>query len=421
MARTKTASTSKPPPQNPFRPGNGQRPVYLAGRTHEQEQFVHMLDQTPVKQNVIVTGLRGVGKTVLLDELKPLAQGKNWLWTQNDLSESHTLTEERIARRIVVDLTTLLAPIVVHRQTELAIGFGRKEEQKERNLEFRDLWNIFEKTPGHNDDKLKAVLAYVMRLIEGTSLRGVVFAYDEAQNLSDHAAANEFPLSLILDVFSHFQRTQANHYFFLVLSGLPTLFPRLNEARTYTERMFHVLHLNRLNDKDAREAIEKPIEITKSQLRFSENTVQNVIRLSGGYPYFLQFACKEVFDAWIGKIKVGLAPSVPNQEIMEKLDQDFFAPRWQRATDRQQDFMKVIATLETSDDEFSVLEIVNASKRLLRKGFTPSHAAQMLLALAERGLVYRTRRGGYAFAVPLLGQFINRQIWNPSTLQGQVS
>lgn len=260
-----------------------------------------------------------------------------------------------------------------------------------------------------------------MRLIEGTSLRGVVFAYDEAQNLSDHAAANEFPLSLILDVFSHFQRTQANHYFFLVLSGLPTLFPRLNEARTYTERMFHVLHLNRLNDKDAREAIEKPIEITKSQLRFSENTVQNVIRLSGGYPYFLQFACKEVFDAWIGKIKVGLAPSVPNQEIMEKLDQDFFAPRWQRATDRQQDFMKVIATLETSDDEFSVLEIVNASKRLLRKGFTPSHAAQMLLALAERGLVYRTRRGGYAFAVPLLGQFINRQIWNPSTLQGQVS
>lgn len=147
MARTKTASTSKPPPQNPFRPGNGQRPVYLAGRTHEQEQFVHMLDQTPVMQNVIVTGLRGVGKTVLLDELKPLAQGKNWLWTQNDLSESHTLTEERIARRIVVDLTTLLAPIVVHRQTELAIGFGRKEEQKERNLEFRDLWNIFEKTP----------------------------------------------------------------------------------------------------------------------------------------------------------------------------------------------------------------------------------------------------------------------------------
>jgi hypothetical protein len=378
-----------------------------------------MLDQNPIMQNVIITGLRGVGKTVLLDELKPLAQAKNWLWTQNDLSESHTLTEERIARRIVVDLTTLLAPIVVHRQTELPIGFGRKEQQRERNLEFRDLWNIFEKTEGLNDDKLKAVLTYVMKLIEGTSLRGVVFAYDEAQNLSDHAATNEYPLSLILDVFSHFQRAQGKHFFFLALSGLPTLFPRLNEARTYTERMFHVLHLNRLDDKDARAAIEKPIEITKSRLKFAENTIQNVIRLSGGYPYFIQFACKEVFDAWIGKIKVGLAPSVPNQEIMEKLDQDFFAPRWQRATDRQQDFMKVIATLENSDDEFTVLEIVNTSKRLLRKGFTPSHATQILLALAEKWLVYRTRRGGYAFAVPLLGQFINRQTWNPTSLQGR--
>jgi hypothetical protein len=102
-------------------------------------------------------------------------------------------------------------------------------------------------------------------------------------------------------------------------------------------------------------------------------------------------------------------------------NQDFFAPRWQRATDRQQDFMKVIATLQTSDEEFSVLEIVNTSKRLLRKGFTPSHATQMLLALADKGLVYRTRRGGYAFAVPLLGQFINRQTWNPTSLQGQAS
>jgi hypothetical protein len=309
----------------------------------------------------------------------------------------------------------------VHRQTELPIGFGRREQRRERNLEFRDLWNIFERTSGLNDDKLKAVLAYVLRLVEGTSLRGVVFAYDEAQNLSDHAAANEYPLSLILDVFSHFQRSQAEHHFFLTLSGLPTLFPRLNEARTYTERMFHVLHLNRLNEKDAREAIEKPIEITKSRLRFAENTIRNVIRLSGGYPYFIQFVCKEVFDAWIGKIKVGLAPSVPNDEIMEKLDQDFFAPRWERATERQQDFMKVIATLAGADEEFSVLEIVNASKALLRKGFTASHATQMLLVLADKGLAYRTRRGGYAFAVPLLGQFINRQNWNPSTLRGQAS
>ncbi len=96
-----------PPPQNPFRPGAGQQPVYLAGRTKEQDGFRQMLAQNPVSQNVIVTGLRGVGKTVLLETLKPLAQGANWLWTGNDLSESTSLTEERVARRLVVDLATL--------------------------------------------------------------------------------------------------------------------------------------------------------------------------------------------------------------------------------------------------------------------------------------------------------------------------
>ena len=74
-------------PQNPFRPGTGQKPVYLAGRTKEQDSFTKMLWQSPILQNVIVTGLRGVGKTVLLETLKPIAQSEKWLWTGNDLSE----------------------------------------------------------------------------------------------------------------------------------------------------------------------------------------------------------------------------------------------------------------------------------------------------------------------------------------------
>src|SRR5665213_2181009 len=94
---------NSPPPLNPFRPGAGQQPIYLAGRTKEQDTFRQMLQQNPVSQNVIVTGLRGVGKTVLLESLKPIAQADKWLWTGNDLSESVSLTEENVARRLVVD------------------------------------------------------------------------------------------------------------------------------------------------------------------------------------------------------------------------------------------------------------------------------------------------------------------------------
>lgn len=416
-----TANVPVPVPQNPFRPGAGQRPIYLAGRTQEQDQFVQMLKQHPVSQNVIITGLRGVGKTVLLEELKPLAQTHGWLWTGNDLSESTSLTEERISRRIAVDLATLLAPMVTTTDQKTRVGFGSGTETSARALSFEDLWKIYETTPGLSDDKLKALLGYVGGIVKGSPIQGVVFAYDEAQNLADHAASKEFPLSLLLDVFSHFQRTSKTCKFLLVLTGLPTLFPKLNEARTYTERMFHVMHLQRLKDADAKQAIVKPIEITKSPLTFSARTTSNIIHDSGGYPYFIQYMCKEVFDAWIGKIGVGEAPSVPMKDIIEKLDQDFFSPRWVRITDRQQDFMKVIATLENADDEFSVQDIVAASRSLLRKGFSPSHATQVLQALSEKGLVYRSKRGGYCFAVPLLATFIQRQTWNPLSLLAQSS
>jgi hypothetical protein len=89
--------------------------------------------------------------------------------------------------------------------------------------------------------------------------------------------------------------------------------------------------------------------LEKSTLGFSDKTIQRIMKESKGYPFLIQYICKEVFDAWIGKMTVGLAASVPMAEITAKLDQDFFAPRWSRATDRQQTFMQVIATLTSSD------------------------------------------------------------------------
>jgi hypothetical protein len=395
---------------NPFRPGNGQQPLYLAGRTHEQEDFAKMLTQRPVSQNLVLTGLRGVGKTVLLNEIKPIAQRSNWLWAGNDLSEAASLTGERIARRIVTDLSSLLGPLLMQSDAAMPhIGFTSDNQKKTRELSFDDLWAIYERTPGLVEDKLKATLEVVAVIIGKTQLNGIVFSYDEAQNLSDHKAVHEFPLSLLLDVFSYFQRKDLKCKFLLVLCGLPTLLPKLNEARTYTERMFHIIRLQRLNEAAAKEAILKPIEISKSSLKFSDTIVDDIVKMSGGYPYFIQFICKEVFDAWIVNAKDGYAPSVAKKEIISKLDEDFFSGRWMRATDRQQEFLQVIARLENGEEEFSVLDIVTASKELLTRGFNPSHATQILHALTEKGLAYKSRRGNYMLAVPLMTRFILRQ------------
>jgi predicted transcriptional regulator of viral defense system len=81
--------------------------------------------------------------------------------------------------------------------------------------------------------------------------------------------------------------------------------------------------------------------------------------------------------------------------------------------------MQVIATLEEADREFTIQDITTASHSLLTKPFTPSHATQMLGHLAEKGLIYRNRRGSYCFAVPLLAGFIHRQTWDPATRRAQ--
>jgi hypothetical protein len=96
------------------------------------------------------------------------------------------------------------------------------------------------------------------------------------------------------------------------------------------------------------------------------------------------------------------------EEITRKLDRNFFAGRWGRATDRQRELLLVIATLTDSDREFTVQEIVEQAKRR-GDSFSNSHVSQMLVALSNAGLIYKNRYGKYSFAVPLLGQFIVRQ------------
>ena len=398
------------PFENPFRPSAGHMPPYLAGRVHEREGFQTLLSQQVVTDNAIFTGLRGVGKTVLLESLKPVARQGAWLWTGDDFTESNSLTEGRIAERIITDLSLTLAPIFVRGQLELPMGFTSQQATRPRPLGYEDLRKVYDATPGQPADKLKAVLRYAGALIRDTKIKGIVFAYDEAQNLGDRAQENEYPLSLLLDTFQSIQRSPGGLPFILVLTGLPTLFPKLNEARTYTERMFEVFPLDRLTDDESREAITVPIEKEKCPVKFSKDTVDTIVKMSGGYPYFIQFICKETFDVWLSKVAGGQKPIVPQEEIVRKLDQRFFAGRWDKASDRQREFMQIAALLPTAKKEFTVQDVVSSSKDLLkRKAFSQASAGMMLKTLTDAGFVFRNRRGKYSFAVPMLDEFIIRQ------------
>jgi hypothetical protein len=390
--------------ENPFRPGAGHPPPYLAGRVAERQEFEKLLGQDTILENLILTGLRGVGKTVLLDSFKPIALQRAWHWVGADLSESVSVNEESLALRILADLSVIGSRMTLSEED----GVGFAGVTKATKLDFGTLHGIYAQTPGLVSDKLKAVLEVVAAATSREGKRGIIFAYDEAQTLADRDKENEFPLSVLLDVFQSIQRKGIP--FMLVLTGLPTLLPKLVEARTYAERMFRVLTLDRLNDADSRDAITKPIEHAQCPVHFDKGSVDLVASESGGYPYFIQFICREVYDAFIQSSRdTGEVQPVPMDGITQKLDTDFFAGRWQRATDRQRQLLWCIAHLHNSEGEFSVQEVVEKTAELLDKGFSGSHANQMLAALGKAGLIYKNRWGKYSLAVPLFDRFILRQ------------
>jgi len=394
--------------QNPFRPGAGHPPPYLAGREKEKQSFKKLLKQTVILENLVLTGLRGVGKTVLLDTLKPIAISEGWLWVGTDVSESASISENNLAIRLIADVSSLTSNIKVTQQEVTNIGFVRSTERIENTLDYSFLAFIFEKTPGLVSDKLKFVLEFVWNHVKlsNSAIKGIVLAYDEAQNLSDHANKDEHPLSILLDVFQSIQKKEIP--IMLVLTGLPTLFPKLVASRTFSERMFTVLTLTKLNEESSREAIQKPIDDKKSPVEFTDFGVNQIVELSAGYPYFIQFICREAFDLMIQLIESDKELVFQFDGIVRKLDTDFFSGRWNKTTDRQRELLRVVSVLPNCDEEFTVQEIVDMSVKLPGKAFSNSHVNQLLKQLTDAGLVYKTRFGNYSFAVPLLGQFISR-------------
>lgn len=403
--------------KNPYRPGAGHMPPYLAGREGEYEEFERLLEQDLILENLVLTGLRGVGKTVLLETFKPRAIEKGWLWATADLSESASISESALAERLLADLALITSSATAPASRQ-EVGFTAPAQPKEVPLSHELLVEIYNGTPGLTADKIKATLEFAWEHLRDRGQHRVIFAYDEAQNLSDHASKEQFPLSVLLDVFQSIQSKGIP--FMLVLAGLPTLFPKLVDSRTYAERMFRVMTLTRLSDEESREAILKPIEVAECPVKLSPSSVKIIAHESAGYPYFIQFIGREVYDVFIRQHADEEQKQVPVEAIQRKLDADFFAGRWARITDRQRELLWVVAHLERADGEFTIQELKEEAKELLPKGFSASNANQMLASLAEKGMIYKNRMGKYSFAVPLLGRFILRTYELPEASEATV-
>lgn len=398
--------------ENPYRPGAGHPPPFLAGRTDEQNYFRRLLRQGFTSENILITGLRGVGKTVLLDSLREMAKREGWIWIGNDLSESSSLSEERLALRILTDVSEAFSVVLSDkcRCDPQKASTGREEQTGEdASHAFDALRSIYERTPGLPSDKLKAVLSRLGSLITRAGVSGLVFAYDEAQCLSDHAERNEYPMSLLIETIANLQRRDSVAPCLLVLSGLPQVFDALTSTRTYTERMFHVMRLERLSRDDTLEAVLMPLKPLMPPLTISKDLISKVVDLTGGYPYLIQFFGKELVDHLLSNGGVLAASDFPSPEALDRLDTSLFSSRWNRTSDKQREFLRIIASRDLDHSvDFSAQEIAQLASA--ETDITNSQASQMLQSLCERGLLYRTRHGRYAFTVPMSEIMIRRRL-----------
>lgn len=403
-----TQSNSKPPrrrPPNPYQPGAGHSPPFLAGRNGALAEMQKLLQQEKVLDNLLLTGLRGVGKTVLLEEFRPLAQEEGWRWTAADMTKSISVTEADLADKILIDLAAVTSTVQIAEERTVAPGFLGPETATPVVVDYPHLRALYDQAWGPVADKLKKVLTQAWGIVSHSDARGIVFAYDEAQNLADHEKDKQYPLSTLLDVFQYIQRQGIP--FLLLLAGLPNLLPKLVETRTYSERMFHAIELGPLNETDSREAVTKPLRSAKFNME--DELVTEIVNASGGYPYFIQFIAREAYDAAVDKWLTGSGLQVSWNEVLRKLDGDFFAARWSRVTDRQRDLLRCIAKLPNCDREFTIEEIVKTSNTAGGKPFKPSNTRHLLIQLMKLALVHQSRHGKYSFSLPKLCEFIRRQ------------
>jgi hypothetical protein len=157
------------------------------------------------------------------------------------------------------------------------------------------------------------------------------YLYDEFHFIEDGKITDNFPLSLLLESFSHVQQDGLRYY--LVLSGLPPLFPNLVKAKTYAERMFSVKGLENLSKEASKKAINVPLKDYK--ISFTDELIDTIVEETQGYPYFLQFYPYYLIQN-IPKKKIGSKDfNEMYPLILKELDESFFSGRFNRASDSE--------------------------------------------------------------------------------------
>ena len=401
--------------RNPYQPGVGTPPPYLADRDEQLGRFRGFLRDFPEKRrNVRLSGLRGVGKTVLLKEYRALASERDWVVIRRDLT-ARMCQEPDFARAIADDLDGAIRAFSGVAKLKAALTSARRAVG-EITVGLPGGGSVSVKpgaAPSESilEDRVKDALIRVGGLAAKAG-RGVAFLYDEAHTMYDQPRRHQYPLGALLGAFVQAQdQDDPPLPVMLVVSGLPPLIQNLQAARSHAERLFRVEELGNLSleptDADglsaAALALTKPADDTG--IRFEVAVAERIARDVDGYPYFIQKYGEALWDAAdAANVDVVSDRLYKNARarIQDALDAEFFENRYLDAPRADQLTLRVAGSL--GGEQFEIAKLVEQ--------FTSRNAnatQQSVNRLLKSNHVYRVRQGVYAYTAPLFGDFLRRR------------
>lgn len=387
------------PVQNPYRPGAGLRPPELAGRDDSLDDFNVLLQKAEERrpgQGIVLAGLRGVGKTVLLNEFARRARNRGWivanLEARRDTGDAAAPFRAHLANALAGSLREVTGSWGAIDRLKRAAGAIRSF-----SIGFQPLPTFsFEIEPasgvGDSGD-LELDLTELARSLSEAAIDrgvGVLIAVDEMQDL-------DLPDLRALCGAVH-ASGQRDFPFYIVGAGLPNLPGRLAEARSYSERLFRYKPIAALDWTASEDAIVVPAK--NEGVHWDEEAVRRIFDAADGYPYFLQEFAKASWEHAKESITLHDADA-GIQAGFALLDAGFFSSRWIRATPSER--LYLIAMSEAGDEPGYASEVAT------RLGRKMTSLGPVRANLISKGLVYAPEHGQIAFTVPGMARFIERQ------------
>ena len=384
------------PRENPFTPNAGARPPLLVGRDDELSAFDLLLARLArgrTQQSMIVTGLRGVGKTVLLGEFRATAEEHGWIAVEAEITRQTDFAQRMalLARRALLQV----APRARWRErARRAAGVLRSFTL---TVSAEGAWTAgldLDPIEGEADSGLLADDLSDVFVTLGEAARehetGVVFLLDEMQFLD----AEELE-ALIAALHKTVQRALP---ITLAGAGLP-LIPRLaGEAKSYAERLFTFPVIGRLSEAEASKALVEPVE--QAGAAFEPEAVAEIVAYAEGYPYFIQEYGGAAWDAsparYIGRKAVEEVRGL----VDAKLDAGFFRVRAERAAPHELRYLRAMAGLGPGPHKASAVAAV--------LGVPSARLAPTRSRLIEKGLLYTPGYGLAGFTVPQFDRYLLR-------------